>query len=163
MLEGHMLDDLPTELVKQLSVFIRSEQLEKSPTLRSGKLVTKAIEEFKDWLALQDIPEPIERKPSEMGIRFESTAADSAKLSPPSPMRKSETRAYDRHPDIPVRKPSNPRPVPQSSVDTVDMGVFVMDDGEVECRTNEQPIAPRDPSDSPKKTLSGWKISTAPK
>ncbi|THH07852.1 hypothetical protein EW145_g3098 [Phellinidium pouzarii] len=59
LLESRMLDDFPSQLIKQLISFVRARQAEKHPLTRSGVLITKALDSCKDWLELQDIPQPI--------------------------------------------------------------------------------------------------------
>ncbi|KAJ7632971.1 hypothetical protein FB45DRAFT_914037 [Roridomyces roridus] len=59
LLESRMLDDLAPALVKQLSRFLVQRQTDKSPKARSSFLFDRAMAIHGDWLALQDIPEPI--------------------------------------------------------------------------------------------------------
>lgn len=56
-----MLEDLSPALVKQLSEYVRGEQRTKSPVTRGGLMESRAMERFKDWLEMQDIPVPILR------------------------------------------------------------------------------------------------------
>jgi inhibitor of Bruton tyrosine kinase len=80
LLESQMLDDLTPDLVDQLGCFIRRQQTGKSPISRSNVLVNKAMANHADWLALQDIPQPIVRS-NRHGFH------KSPNLSPPSPRR----------------------------------------------------------------------------
>jgi hypothetical protein len=61
LLQSRMLDDLPPRLIKQLSVFIRTQQQEKSPVSRSLVLLDAAMAKHYDWLQLQDFAQPLVR------------------------------------------------------------------------------------------------------
>lgn len=76
LLESRMLDDLPNDIIKQLGAFVRERQAEKLPIARSNVLVNKAMDIHAEWLALQDIPQPIVR--SKASVAFHR----SPKLSP---------------------------------------------------------------------------------
>ncbi|KAG2131671.1 hypothetical protein DEU56DRAFT_454262 [Suillus clintonianus] len=81
MLEGRMLEDLELSVVRQLSEYICSAQMTKSPVSRSNLLANKALRKHAEWLAQQDIPvvfAPVERS---------QVHRDSSKLLPSSPMR----------------------------------------------------------------------------
>jgi len=80
-LESRMFDDTPAHLVEQLAEFVFRKQTEKSPVQRSEQLIEKAMKNQRDWLALQDIPEPIART-SKVGLHKHSP-----KLSPSSPSK----------------------------------------------------------------------------
>lgn len=159
LLESHLLDDLPIDLIKQLSVFIRDEQQIKSPVSRSGVLTKKALETFKDWLALQDIPGPIIRS-----SRIEGRNA--AKLSPPGPTRKKDKSGVvlmTSPPPSPAVRPQIEARTPQPSVPahTAEGEVFMMDDS-VPALTLDQVQSPQSPS-TPQRNSSGWKVANAPK
>lgn len=71
-----MLDDLQSFVVKHLATFIQSLQAKKLPLTRSDALIKKASEKYGDWLALQDIPQPITRSVAKGPLR------QSPKISP---------------------------------------------------------------------------------
>ncbi|KAF7431199.1 hypothetical protein PC9H_006920 [Pleurotus ostreatus] len=85
LLEGGVLDGLSPDLVQQLGQFIRIKQAEKLPITKSGTLVDNAMKEYKDWLALQDIPVPIIARNANPNRVI--TRRASAKLSPPIPTK----------------------------------------------------------------------------
>lgn len=60
-LESHMLDDIPPDLVLQLARFAQDKQKQKAPFVRGGQLVDMAMERWKDWLEMQDVPTPFVR------------------------------------------------------------------------------------------------------
>ena len=76
LLESRMLDDLQSFVVKHLATFIQYLQAKKLPLTRSGALIRKASEKYGDWLALQDIPQPIIRSIAKGPLR------QSPKISP---------------------------------------------------------------------------------
>ncbi|KAH9935996.1 uncharacterized protein BXZ73DRAFT_89477 [Epithele typhae] len=78
-LANHMLDDLTSDLVKQLSAF-------KYPITRSTHIVDKAMETWGNWLALQDIPQPI--------------------LSPPGTGKRQTRRSDASAPNSPILRPT---------------------------------------------------------
>jgi inhibitor of Bruton tyrosine kinase len=59
LLESGMLDLLSPDLVADLGAFVRRKQAVKSPYVTSNKFVEQALKKHEDWLALQDIPEPV--------------------------------------------------------------------------------------------------------
>src|ERR1700734_3021034 len=61
LLEGRMLDDLTPNLIKQLTEFVRKQQAEKFAVTRSPKIFDRAVQNYGEWLALQDIPQPVIR------------------------------------------------------------------------------------------------------
>lgn len=71
-----MLDDLHPHVVRQLSTFVQSQQERKLPLTRSNTMFDRAIEAHGDWLALQDIPQPIVRAVTKAALR------QSPRLSP---------------------------------------------------------------------------------
>ncbi|THH30426.1 hypothetical protein EUX98_g3763 [Antrodiella citrinella] len=156
LLETHMLDDLPFDLIKQLSAYIRSEQEVKSPISRSGQLTKKALEANKDWLALQDIPGLILRSSRIEGKNL-------AKLSPPGPGRKrvkSGAGSMTSPPPSPAVRPQFEAraPQPSAAMGAGDGEVFMMDDT-VPSFALDQTQAPPSPS-TQAKSSSGWKVST---
>jgi len=131
LLEGRMLDDLTPNLIKQLTEFVRKQQAEKFAVTRSTKLFNRAVQNHGEWLALQDIPQPV--------IRAAKPGApkESPKLSPPGPNRK-------------LRRLSNASPVtrPLATIHTPPFAgsgpsgdeIFVMDDAEVNIAPSNESI-----------------------
>ncbi|OCB92256.1 hypothetical protein A7U60_g336 [Sanghuangporus baumii] len=133
LLESRMLGDLPVHLLRQLAEFIRARQSEKLPVTRSGMMVEKALETWKDWLALQDIPQPIVpgRKPYAGHIRHspklspEMIAATSKRNRRPSAVKPSASYSPPQDLRHPITSPSAPV---QETVETGSDDIFVMDD-----------------------------------
>jgi inhibitor of Bruton tyrosine kinase len=116
LLENHMLDDLHPALIRQLSQATREEQARKSPYARSTQMLDQAMALHADWLALQDIPQPILRTSYRASL-----SKDSVKLSPPGPSKKSKQS------DSPIPSPMiMPLSKPLQTVGAED--IFVMDD-----------------------------------
>ncbi|KAJ7481215.1 hypothetical protein B0H11DRAFT_2024703 [Mycena galericulata] len=138
LLESRMLDDLTPALIKQLSNFVVRQQTEKSPKARSNFLVDRAMAIHGDWLALQDIPEPI--IPSS---RFPARR-DATPLSP--------NRKRSRGPSL----CNSPVIAPQPSASTID-DIFEMDDTELPAPS----VALDNPVPAPPVPV--WKASTAPR
>ncbi|KAJ6490484.1 hypothetical protein DFH09DRAFT_374031 [Mycena vulgaris] len=142
LLEGRMLDDLTPALIKQLSAFVVRKQTEKSPKARSSYIVDRAMAVHGDWLALQDIPEPI--IPSS---RFPARR-DAAPLSPdPSKRRRSRTASLSNSPVIAAQ-------VSSSAIDDI----FEMDDTEAVVEP-----APAVAVESAASAVPVWKASSAPR
>lgn len=124
LLESRMLDDLRPDLIKQLSKFVRDEQLRKSPFTRSDLLVSAAMEKNAEWLALQDFPYPIIRS-------TKGPIRESAKLSPPGPTRMSRQTSGSESPLLRPSLPSTSSLRPSK----LSMGpdeIFMMDDPEAD-------------------------------
>ncbi|KAJ6490578.1 hypothetical protein C8R47DRAFT_1319740 [Mycena vitilis] len=139
LLESRMLDDLTPALIQQLSKSVVRKQTEKSPKVRSNFMVDRAMAIYGDWLALQDIPEPI--VPSS---RF-PTRRD-APLSPELKRRRSRTASLTNSPVI----------APQASSTAVIDDIFEMDDAES--------VTPTVPVDAvPATSVPVWKASSAPR
>nr|VWO99799.1 FAD-dependent monooxygenase DEP2 (EC (Depudecin biosynthesis cluster protein 2) [Ganoderma boninense] len=163
-LESRMLEDLGSDLVKQLSTFVRSAQARKYPLSRSTRIVDKAMEAWGDWLALQDIPQPL--------VPTSRTGAfrDSPKLSPPGPGKRTTKRSDASVPNSPMLRPTfSNRPV---TTGIPDDEMFMMDETEPATSAPTLPgvsapgMPPRVPSgsDSPGRPAPGWKtITSAPK
>lgn len=58
LLERGLLDDINEEVLSELGEFLRKQQAAKLPFTRSGENVKKAMEDWDNWIQLQDIPEP---------------------------------------------------------------------------------------------------------
>ncbi|CED83705.1 Uncharacterized conserved protein, contains ankyrin and BTB/POZ domains [Phaffia rhodozyma] len=94
MLESHLLDNMPSDILANLSSYVHRRQGLRLPISRSGVLLTAAMERQAEWLALQDVPKPylrpaksalaIHRSPGLSPIEVTSTL-------PPPPRRSSST------------------------------------------------------------------------
>jgi inhibitor of Bruton tyrosine kinase len=135
-----MLDCLTSDLVKQLGESVRRQQTSQAPVSRMGSLIEEAMERYKDWLALQDIPQPFIPSSRLMSLR-------------PSPHAHSKA----------ARRPSGPSfldvPGPALTNRSCD-DVFIMDDMNGTTTHHTQASFSEDtPSPSP-----AWKgVSTAPR
>ncbi len=87
-LEGHLLDDMPYALVKQLAGFVRDRQVEKSPFSRSDDFANEMLHKHAAWLEGQDIPGTIVRT-----ITTRPFKTDGWKL-PPSPAKVVQTISF---------------------------------------------------------------------
>ena len=152
LLESRMLDDLPADLIKQFSAFIREEQQRKSPLSRSTRLVDAAMAKNKAWLELQDFPQPI--------VRSVTTAR------PPPVGRKRSVGASPV--DSPAVRPlTSCRPTQAvQAQDGADDGVFVMDgvDAIPPLSLGQPQVSKSASLDAAQKGSAGWKVlSSAPK
>ncbi|KAF9497896.1 hypothetical protein BDN71DRAFT_1444358 [Pleurotus eryngii] len=141
LLEGGVLDGLSSDLVEQLGRFIRIKQAEKLPITKSGTLVDNAMREYKDWLALQDIPAPIIARNANPNRVI--TRRASVKLSPPTPTKLpplSRTPSSSNILSIP----------PQQSAPAQVDDIFSMDEA-------EEPAKPSGPS------TPVWKARSVPR
>ncbi|KAH7923696.1 hypothetical protein BV22DRAFT_1036046 [Leucogyrophana mollusca] len=125
LLEGKMLDDLAPPLIKQLSEYVRTSQAHKSPVSRSNKLAKEALERHREWLALQDIPQPF--VPTSTG-KAHTNKESSPRLSPPS--RRKRLPSLGNTPMVsPVLRPQ-PSPRMLSSREPSGDDIFIMDDAD---------------------------------
>ena len=76
-LESCILDEIPHSLVKQLAKYVRTKQMEKSPFSRSDTFVKEMMEKYAEWLAEQDLPEPIIRTSALMISHARASAGSS--------------------------------------------------------------------------------------
>lgn len=160
LLESRFLDELPLDLIRQLSFFVRQQQKQKYPLSRSNSLVDKAMKSAGDWLALQDIPQPI------VPTFRPGSFRDSPKLSPPASSKRLRRQSSLLSP------PSSPTIRPQVSTKPnvsgpFDDEVFIMDEQDVAPAStsvsSETAISRVDLSEPPNKA-SGWKkVSSAPR
>ncbi|KAF8885070.1 hypothetical protein CPB84DRAFT_141917 [Gymnopilus junonius] len=90
-LESRILDEIPYSLVKQLAKFVMQRQIEKSPFARSDVFVQETMAKHAAWLADEDIPETIVRSAvtARAALRKDRDAASAARLSPPTPSKKT--------------------------------------------------------------------------
>ncbi|KDQ06630.1 hypothetical protein BOTBODRAFT_245013 [Botryobasidium botryosum FD-172 SS1] len=75
LLECRLLDGAASGMIKQLSEYVRVQQAEKHPISRSNTLGEQALRNNAEWLALQDIPQPIIRSAKVKAIRASPKAA----------------------------------------------------------------------------------------
>lgn len=146
LLEHRMLDELPADLVKQFSAFVRAEQTRKAPVSRSGRIAAEAVARHREWVDMQDWPSPVVR---------------STQPRPP-PIRKREPRSP------PVRAAE----VRKSVGEDGDGEVFVMDGVDaIPPLSLSSPVPPpkrpqhaASPSLPVEPKAGGWKVPTvAPK
>lgn len=162
-LESHLLDDLPIDIVRQLSAFIRDQQAVKSPVSRSGILTTRAMGKYKEWVASEDFPQPVTKSSV-----HPSRITSSAKHSPPGSLKKLKNIRLSMSPSTsPVLRPQIISLVPQPPNPGVhEDEVFLMDENVPSLALNQStPMSSKldlaeDTSNRP--TVS-WKVSTVPK
>jgi hypothetical protein len=87
-LENRILDDIPYALIKQLALFTRARQTEKSPFARGDVFAQSLLPKYADWIASQDWPEPIIWDPAR---RKERDVWNAGKLSPTALMGNQAT------------------------------------------------------------------------
>jgi hypothetical protein len=137
LLEGRMLDDLAPNLIKQLTEFVRKQQAEKFVVTRSTKIFDRAVQNCGEWLALQDIAQPV--------IRAAKPGApkESPKLSPPGPNRKHRRLSNASITmSSPVTRPLATiyAPLPLAGSGLSGDEIFVMDDSEVNAAPSAESI-----------------------
>lgn len=121
-LEGKMLDDLPATLIKQIAEFVREQQADKFTFSRSGQILDQVMENNREWLALQDIPQPVIRTARPV------TPKESPKHLPSSLGRKNRHVSAGSTMNSPTMRPlSTIRSTTSSSYPSSDE-VFIMDD-----------------------------------
>ncbi|KAF8205776.1 hypothetical protein K438DRAFT_1918026 [Mycena galopus ATCC 62051] len=151
LLESRMLDDLTPALIKQLSKFVAGKQTERSPKVRSNFMVDRAMKIHGDWLALQDIPEPI--VPSS---RFPGRRGD-APLSPNSAKHRRSNASLPNSPVIVAQaQASTAAPSSGAAIDDI----FEMDDAELALPAPSISITDPIASASP---VPVWKASSTPR
>lgn len=82
LLESHALDDLPTSIVRGLANFVRVRQAEKLGVTRKGVLFNRAMKQWGNWLALQDIPQVIVPGRASANTTARERAKQSPRISP---------------------------------------------------------------------------------
>jgi len=153
-LENHMLDDMPVELIYRLAKFVRKKQADKSPVSRSNQIVETAMQNQSDWLALQDIPQPI------IQANRHGLYKLSPKLSPSSPNKKPHRRTSALGSPLP-----SPTIHPRASHPPSQGDIFVMDEAESLPAFNLdhiQPVSTRSNVGGPAPTQTmAWKASSS--
>ncbi|KAH9921080.1 hypothetical protein B0H21DRAFT_767048 [Amylocystis lapponica] len=157
MLESRMLDDLTPDLIRQLASFICQEQLRKYPVSRSSQLIDKAMRRYGDWLAIQDIPQPL------IPTHRTGLLRDSPRLSPPWPSRTDQQPSQLVSPAAsPVIRPQITAPISVAS--PPDDGVFVMDDPDITPLPMQAAPSHTASVEPASKAVGSWKpISSAPR
>lgn len=129
LLESRLFDDTAPDLIKRLSIFVRSEQAKKLPVSRSNRLVDEATTKNIEWLKLQDIPQPIVRSSKAiLAIRY------SPRLSPVAPTI-GKPNARRSPPTAPVTPP------PSKAIDRLGDEIFAMDDEQIPALSLDSPRA----------------------
>ena len=87
LLEAHLLDDLSPWHIKQISAAVQGHQAAKSPFSRLESLVKLAtfVDKHRDWLAAEDIPNPIVRSQPKVQLKTSPKASRKASQQPASP------------------------------------------------------------------------------
>ncbi|KAF9517081.1 hypothetical protein BS47DRAFT_1390126 [Hydnum rufescens UP504] len=148
LLESHLLDEMAPDLISQFASFIRSEQARKLPISRSNRLIDEALAKNAEWLALQDIPQPMARSSKAiLAIR------NSPRLSPLATTIGKPNR----------RSPPATAPVTPSALKAVDAlgdGIFAMDDEPIPAISLDSPTPSKTRSD-PKEEPQLLPVATA--
>lgn len=164
-----MFSDLPIDILKQLSNFVRRKQAEKFPLARSNLLVQMAMEKNQDWLMLQDFPELL------MPSARTSSVREKTKLSPPGALRPH--KSWSSPPVSPLMRPRILSSGPSShQVSIGEDELFIMDGvdsvpqlnlnsaNDPSSTSSEKEKERKDAGDSAaSKSTPGWKISAAPR
>jgi len=110
LMEMHALDDLPQDVLKSFSVFLRGKQMDHYPYTRHGAGIPSLEQKWASWLTLQDIPVPFaptyflsSKRPNPVPISHPMSshgAAVAVPLSPgtphhPTPARGDHQRGGD--------------------------------------------------------------------
>ena len=164
-MESRLLDDLPHDVIKAFSAYIRTQQTLKAPFVRKGGNVDTLTARWSTWLEMQDIPTTIVPRTGPLPIRTvqNKPSPPVPGLSPPGnpgPVTPTKTTALSI---VPHHPPTTSSPIGSSlkrkpsAVRDPDDGVFAMDDDPPVLVV--QPAT--DPSDAPRH--SPWKSKTAEK
>ncbi|WWC69338.1 uncharacterized protein I206_103276 [Kwoniella pini CBS 10737] len=116
MLESGLLDEMDTDVLQDLSDVIAQKQSVKLSVSKNQVLVKAAMEKHREWLLLQDIPQPRIRQPFKWKPR-------SPALSPVDTMTFSSSNKEKKRAQIPPSPLLSPEMLP-SAAD----GMFQMDD-----------------------------------
>jgi len=95
-LQGHLLEDVPYALVKQLARFVKGRQVEKSPFSRSDGFADEMLNKHAAWLEGQDIPGTIVRT---ITTRPFKTAGSKLPLPPTKVARKDSFMSPTKYGD----------------------------------------------------------------
>jgi hypothetical protein len=89
-MEMHALDDLPLDVLKGFSLYIRRKQLDYHPYARRGGNLAVLERRWASWLAVQDIPPPFVPRYLSSGLRMFSTLPSRETISAHALSRESE-------------------------------------------------------------------------
>jgi inhibitor of Bruton tyrosine kinase len=160
LLEQRTLEDLPADLIKQFSAFIREEQRRKSPLSRSGTLVEEKMRKWREWVDAEDWPAPIVKS--------------SVPRPPPAGRKRGEEAVSPTLRSAVGRAKQKEREVAKAGLEVTDDGVFMMDAVDAIpplSLSQAQPPPSRAPSglvmspqEGAQKVAGGWKVApTAPR
>jgi len=136
LMESRLLDELPHDITKALSAYIRSQQTLKAPFVRNGGNLDASMAKWSAWLEIQDIPTTIVPRTGPLPIRTAQNKPSPPVSGLPLPsnpvsVTPTQTTAFTAVPHVPptTSSPSaaSLRRKP-STVKESDDGVFTMDD-----------------------------------
>ncbi|KAF9527809.1 hypothetical protein CPB83DRAFT_894990 [Crepidotus variabilis] len=152
-LQGHMLDEVSYSLVKQLAIYVRARQMEKSSFSRTSAFVSSLLEKHASWLEEQDIPAPVTRRAHREPFKKEPSGT---KLSPEISHRALPRTAPFSTPT----KGTHPGPIlPTPRRDSSGDDVFLMDEADLAAR----PSSYQEPITFPVSPPPTWKATSAPR
>ncbi|WWC89884.1 uncharacterized protein L201_004812 [Kwoniella dendrophila CBS 6074] len=163
MLESGLLDEMDNDVLQDLSEVIAQKQGKKLSVSRSQLLVKQAMEKHREWLLLQDIPQPRIRQPFKWKPK-------SPALSPVDTMTFSSSNTSKAKEKAKLPPPPSPMLSPEMLPSAAD-GIFQMDDdlptppstasGAITPKAN-RPITPLDLSAAPNQGGKGavWRSKT---
>ena len=132
LMESRLLDDLPYDVIKALSAYIRTQQTLKAPFVRNGGNLDVLMARWSAWFEMQDIPITIIPRTGPLPIK-----AAQSKISPPIPGLSPPSNPGPITPalsTVPLHPPTANSPTmallkrKPSAVRDPDDGVFAMDD-----------------------------------
>ena len=132
LMESRLLDDLPYDVIKALSAYIRTQQTLKAPFVRNSGNLDVLMARWSTWFEMQDIPATIIPKTGPLPIRTVQN-----KFSPPIPGLSPPSNPGPATPalsTVPHHPPTASSPTmallkqKPSVVRDHDDGVFAMDD-----------------------------------
>lgn len=135
LMESRLLDDLPYDVIKALSEYIRGQQTLKAPFLRNGGKLDVLMTRWSAWFEMQDIPATIIPRTGSLPIRTvqNKLSPPIPGLSPPSNLgpvtpTKTPLSTVPHHPPTASSPIMAPLKRKLSAVRDPDDGVFAMDD-----------------------------------
>ena len=136
LMESRLLDDLPYDVIKALSAYIRTQQTLKAPFVRNNGNLDVLMARWSAWFEMQDIPATIIPRTGPLPIRTVQTKPSPpipglSSPSNPGPVTPTKTPPLSTVPHHPLTA-SSPIMAPlkrkSSAVRDPDDGVFAMDD-----------------------------------
>jgi hypothetical protein len=160
LMESRLLDDLPHDVMKALSAYIRNQQTLKAPFVRKGGCLDALVDKWSAWLEMQDIPTAIVPRTAPIPIRTAQSKSSPPVPGSPPPVTPTDTTALSMVVNFPPsagslsavslkRKPS--------AVKDHDDGIFTMDD-DPPMPVVQLPSAPDVPRPSPWKSNATEKV-----